>query len=71
MPKKRKSAISLPRPLLLICIITGIAALVLRMLNRRLQVTELGEVAGWAGTAFGISLLIIIGIWIVNYINRK
>jgi hypothetical protein len=71
MPKKRKKTISLPRPLLLICFIMGIATLVLNMANNRLKVKELGEVAGYAGTAFVISLLFIIGIWVVNYINRK
>jgi hypothetical protein len=41
------------------------------MLNRRLQVPELGEIAGYAGTAFAISLLLIIGIWILNQVNKK
>jgi hypothetical protein len=71
MPKKRKRSITLPRPLILISVITGIATLILNMVNNRLKVKELGEVAGWAGTAFVISLLIIIGIWVVNYINKK
>jgi hypothetical protein len=71
MAKKRKRSIFLPRPLLLICIIAGIATLVLNMANGRMKVKELGEVAGWTGTAFVISLLIIIGIWVVNYINKR
>ncbi len=67
--KKKKTGFS--SPLLLICIISGIATLVLRMVNRRLQISELGEVAGYAGTAFVVTLLIIIGIWVVRVINRR
>jgi hypothetical protein len=68
---KRKKKVLIPRFLLVCLIISGIAALVLRMLNRRLQVPELGEIAGYAGTAFAISLLLIIGIWILNQVNKK
>jgi hypothetical protein len=70
MAKKRKKT-SVPKTLFLICIITGIATIVLRMLNRRLQVFELDEVAGYTGTAFAISLILIIGIWLVNQVNKK
>ncbi len=70
MARRRKKS-SIPRILILILIITGIATLILRMLGRRLQVVELGEIAGYVGTAFAISLLIIIGILVVNLINRK
>ena len=70
MVKKRKKRL-IPKTLILFCIITGIATLVLRMLNRKLQVPELGEINGYIGTAFAISLIIIIGIWVVNVINKR
>jgi hypothetical protein len=71
MASKQKRHPTIPRFLILVCIITGIATLVLKMANNRLKVPELGEVAGWAGTAFVISLLIIIGIVVVRHINKK
>jgi hypothetical protein len=36
-----------------------------------MQVTELGEIAGYTGTAFAISLFIIIGILVVSQVNKK
>jgi hypothetical protein len=71
MPKKRKKSPTVPRLLVLICIITGIAVLVLRMANNRLKIPELGEIGGYTGTAFVICLVIIIGIYVVRYVNRK
>jgi hypothetical protein len=71
MPKKRKKSPAIPRWLILACIITGIATLVLKMANNRLKIPELAEVAAYAGTAFVISLLIIIGIFVVRHINKK
>ena len=70
MAKKKKKTL-IPKTLLLVCIITGIATLLIRMLNRKLKVPELDEINGYIGTAFAISLLIIIGIWIVNMVNKK
>ena len=70
MAKKRKKNL-IPKALVLCCIITGLATLILRMLNRKLQVAELGEINSYIGTAFAISLLIIIGIWIVHVVNKK
>lgn len=71
MPKKRKKSPAIPRWLLLTCIISGIATLILKMANNRLKIPELGEVAGWAGTAFVISLLLIICIFAVRHVNKK
>jgi hypothetical protein len=68
---KKKKKLIIPKILLLICIISGIAVLVLRLLNRQMQVPELGVIAGYAGTAFAISVIIIIGIWVVNFVNKK
>ncbi|MBI3232980.1 MAG: hypothetical protein HYZ42_02895 [Bacteroidetes bacterium] len=70
MAKKRKKVL-IPKLLLICMIISGIAAVVLRMLNRRLQVPEIGEIAGYAGTAFAISLILMIGLWIINQVNKK
>jgi len=36
-----------------------------------MQVIELDEIAGFTGTAFAISLFIIVGIWILGLINKK
>ena len=71
MAKKRKKKHLIPRSLLIICVITGIATLILRMLNRKLAIPEIGEISGYTGTAFAVSLLIIVGIWLVNVINKK
>jgi len=68
---KRKRKPLIPKTLLIICIITGIATLVLRMLNRRLMVMELGELTNYIGAAFAITLIIIIGIWVVHIVNKK
>lgn len=70
MAKKRKKNL-IPKTLLLFCIVSGVATLVLRMLNRKLQVSELSEISSYIGTAFAISLLVIIGIWVVNLVNKK
>ncbi len=70
MSKKRKNTTTY-KPLLLFCLIAGIATLVLRMLNRRMQVPELGEIAGYTGTAFAIALVLIIGIWLIAFISKK
>lgn len=69
MAKKRKKSIS--KTLIIICVITGIATLVLRIINSRLQITEVGEIIGLVGTAFTVSLVILIGIWVLNQINKK
>jgi len=71
MPRKKQKTIAIPRLLLLTCVITGIATLVLQMANRRMKITELGEIAGYVGTVFVICLLIIIGIFAVRYVNKK
>jgi hypothetical protein len=71
MPKRKRTPTAIPRLLILACIVSAIAALVLQMANKRLKIAELGEIAGWAGTAFVISLLIIIGIFMVRHINSK
>jgi len=68
MARKKKRTI--PKTLLLICIITGIATLILHIANRRLQISELDEIAGYVGTAFVISLIIILGIYIVKLVNK-
>lgn len=68
---KKKRKIIIPRLLLLICIISGVATLVIRILNRRLQIPELGELAGYAGMTFAISFIIIIGIWLVTLVNNN
>ena len=69
MAKKRKKSIS--KTLIIICVITGIATLVLRIINSRLQITEVGEIIGLVGTAFTVILVILIGIWVLNQINKK
>lgn len=68
---RKKRGPRIPGSVISICIISGIAALVLRMIDRRLQVPELGEVAGIAGAVCAICLLIMIGIWLVNSLNKK
>lgn len=69
--KKRRKKNSFQKKLLIICIITGIATLILRILNRQLQIPELSELAGYAATAFIVSLIIIAGIWVVKYVNKN
>lgn len=69
--RKRKSHNNINRMLLLTCIIAGIATLVLRMINRRLNIQELGEVAGICGTLFVVCLLILVGTWVVKYLNKR
>lgn len=68
--RKRKSGNGVNKLLLIICIISGIATLVLRMANRRLKIAELGEVSGICGTVFVICLLVLVGIWAVKA-NRQ
>ena len=70
MAKRKKRAL-IPKLLILTCLISGLGTLVINMVNGRMQVSELGEIAELTGTAFAISLLIIIGIWLVNMINKK
>lgn len=65
---KNKAGFNFTRTLIIITIITGLAALVIRMLNRRLKIEELGEIAGICGTIFVVCLLILVGIWVLkNY----
>jgi len=71
MAKKKQKKGLIPKALLLTCIISGVATLVLRMLNHRLHIAELGEINGWVGTAFAISLVIIIGIVIADQVNSN
>ena len=70
MPKKTKKTL-IPKPLIISCIITGLATVILRMLNRKLQIQEIAEINGYIGTVFAISLIIIIGIWVVNVVNKR
>lgn len=69
MAKKRKTT-NISKKLLLICIITGITVLVMNILNRRLQLAELSEITGYVGTAFVISLVILIGIVLFNQAKK-
>ena len=71
MAKKKAKKILIPKALLLPLIITGIATLILQILNRRLKLPELGEIMGYVGTVFVISLIIMIGILLVNQVNKK
>jgi hypothetical protein len=68
---KKKSKTAISKTLISVCIIAGIATIALRMLSARLKLPELGEIASYTGTVFAISLIIIIGIWIVIQINKK
>lgn len=70
MARKKKKTV-VPKILILICVIAGIVTIILQMLNRRIRVQELGEIEGYSGTAFAISLLIIIGLLVVSQINKK
>ena len=70
MAKKNKKT-GIPKLLIILLIITGICTLTLNILNRRLQITELKKVAGLFGTVFTIILLIIVGIWLVNYVKKR
>ncbi len=68
---KRRKKIGISKTLILVCIVTGIAVLILRIINRKLQIAELNEFSAYVGTAFAVSIIIIIGIWIVNLVNKK
>jgi hypothetical protein len=68
---KRRKKIGISKTLILSCIISGIAVLILRIINRRLEISELGELSSYIGTAFAVSLMIIIGILVVNMVNKK
>jgi hypothetical protein len=70
MARKKQQQTAIPKFLILTCIITCVATLVLRILNRRLRIPELGEIAGYIGSAFVISLLIIAAIFVVNEVNK-
>lgn len=70
MPKrKRKTGNNFNKPLLVTAITSGTATLVIRLLNRRLKIPELGEIAGICGTVMVICLILLIGIWVVKRIK--
>lgn len=70
MAKKSKKK-SVSKSLIIICLITGVATFVLRIINRRMQIAELGDVIGLVGTAFTVCLIILIAVWVLNYMSKK
>jgi len=68
---KKKQERTIPSALLITCIVTGIATIVLRLLNRQLHIPELSIITSYIGTAFTISLVIIIGIFLVKQVNAQ
>jgi flagellar biogenesis protein FliO len=76
MPKRKRKSKSTARspfirPLVITAVITGLATLILRIVNRRLKISELSEIAGICGTVFVVCLLILVGIWVVKYLNKR
>ena len=71
MAKKKHKKTPVPKALLITCIISGVATLVLRMLNQKLRIPELGEINSYAGTTFVITIVIIGGILLVNQVNAQ
>jgi protein-S-isoprenylcysteine O-methyltransferase Ste14 len=70
MAKRKKSA-QIPRILILLLILSGVTTIILKMIARKMQVAELNEIAGYAGTVFAVSLLIIILIWTIREVNKR
>ena len=70
MARKSKNK-SVSKSLIIICVITGMATLVLRIINRRLQIAEVGDVKGLVGSDFTLCLIILVGIWVLNQLNKK
>ncbi|HTL10634.1 MAG TPA: hypothetical protein VL307_20310 [Chitinophagaceae bacterium] len=68
---KKKQQNSIPPSLWITCIVTGIAYIVLRLLNRQLHIPELGIINSYIGTAFAIAIVIIIGILLVKQVNAQ
>jgi nitrate/nitrite transporter NarK len=66
MARKKKKA-GFTNTLIFILLLSAIATLILRMANQRLQIAELGELAGYAGTIFVIALLLLVGGFLIRH----
>lgn len=70
MSRKRKKTI-VPKFLIKICIGFGITMIIVGILNSFLGISLLNKLNGFIGAIFTISIISIMGLWLINQINKK
>lgn len=68
---KKKKVKGVPKILIVACVVFGITTLVLGILNRKFQLLVFSEIAGYTGTFFVASLVIVIGIMMIQYVRKN